>query len=163
MSPETLAISDRSGNVAPIFRRDAGPKTRFRGSWRYASCMVTPAAFRRAALRLPEAYEDLHRKRPAFRVSKRIFAMLGVTGNAALFSELDAGSVAVVKLGRDQQLDLSAAYRGAVSPTENYGHHGWTYVRLDQIDQKALELILYLAWAEVAPKRLAKTTRDLTV
>lgn len=121
--------------------------------------MVTQAAFRRTALRLPEAYEDMHRKRPAFRVSKRIFAMLGVTGNAALFSDLDARSVAVVKLGRDQQLDLAASYRGAVTPTENYGHHGWTYVRLDRIDQKTLELVLNLAWTEVAPRRLAKAAR----
>ncbi len=121
--------------------------------------MVTQAAFRRTALSLPEAYEDMHRKRPAFRVSKRIFAMLGVTGNTALFSELAAQSVAVVKLGRDQQLDLAASHRGAILPTENYGHHGWTYVRLDQIEQKTLELTLYLAWTEVAPKGLVKLSR----
>ena len=104
---------------------------------------------------MPQAYEDLHRKRPAFRVEKRIFAMLGVTGNAALFSGLGRDDIAVVKLDRDDQLNMSAAYAGAVEPTEAYGHHGWTYLRLDALDEPTLELILRLAWTHVAPKRFS--------
>jgi hypothetical protein len=116
----------------------------------------TPADLRRLALALPGAYEDVHRKRPAFRVEKRIFAMLGVTGNAALFTSLGWDNVAVVKLDRDDQLNMAAAHDGAVEPTETYGHHGWTYLRLEQLDEAALALILKLAWTHVAPKRLSR-------
>src|SRR3954465_5248237 len=114
--------------------------------------MATPADIRRIALALPGAYEDVHRRRPAFRVETRIFAMLGVAGNAALFSSLGWDDVAVVKLDRDDQLNMAAAYAGAVEPTETYGHHGWTYLRLAALDELALALILKLAWTHVAPK-----------
>jgi hypothetical protein len=116
----------------------------------------SPADLRRIALALPQAYEDVHRRRPAFRVEKRIFAMLGVSGNAALFTSLGWDDVAVVKLDRDDQLNMAAAYEGAVQPTETYGHHGWTYLRLEQLDEAALALLLRLAWTHVAPKRLSK-------
>lgn len=119
--------------------------------------MSTAADLRRIALALPSAYEDIHRKRPAFRVEKRIFAMLGVTGNAALFTSLGWDDVAVVKLDRDDQLNMAAAHEGAVEPTETYGHHGWTYLRLDRLDEAALTMVLRLAWLHVAPKRLSKT------
>jgi hypothetical protein len=118
--------------------------------------VATPADLRRIALALPEAYEDVHRRRPAFRVKARIFAMLGVTGNAALFSSLGWDNVAVVKLDREDQLNMAAEHPEAVQPTETYGHHGWTYVRLDAIDETTLDLVLRLAWAHVAPKRLSK-------
>jgi hypothetical protein len=116
----------------------------------------TPADLRRIALALPGAYEDQHRKRPAFRVEKRIFAMLGVTGNRALFPSLGRSDVAVVKLDREDQLNMAAANQGAVEPTETYGHHGWTYVLLERVDDAALALVLELAWRNVAPKRLWK-------
>ena len=118
--------------------------------------MSTPADLRRIALALPEAYEDLHRKRPAFRVQARIFAMLGVTGNTSLFTSLGWDDVAVVKLDRDDQLNMVAAHEGAMEPTESYGHHGWTYLRLEKLDEAALALVLRLAWTHVAPKRLSK-------
>jgi hypothetical protein len=119
--------------------------------------MAAPADLRRIALALPETYEDVHRRRPAFRVATRIFAMLGVTGNEALFTSLGWDDVAVVKLDRDDQLNMTAAHEGAVTPTETYGHHGWTYLRLDALDEATLALILRLAWTHVAPKRLART------
>src|SRR5215469_18502229 len=108
--------------------------------------MASPADLRRLALALPAAYEDTHRNRPAFRVEKKIFAMLGVTGNAALFTSLGWDDVAVVKLDRDDQLNMAAAHDGAVAPTETYGHHGWTYLRLERLDEEALTLVLRLAW-----------------
>jgi hypothetical protein len=110
--------------------------------------------FRTIALALPQAYEDMHRKRPAFRVEKRIFAMLGVVGNTQLFDDLARDDIAVVKLDREDQLNLVARFKGALEPTENYGHHGWTYARLTELDRSALSLILELAWIHVAPKRL---------
>lgn len=118
--------------------------------------MSGAADLRRVALGLPETYEDVHRLRPAFRVEKRIFAMLGVTANSALFPGLAADDIAVVKLDREDQLNMAAAFPQAVQPTETYGHHGWTYVRLPRIDEAALATVLRLAWAHVAPKRLSK-------
>lgn len=119
--------------------------------------MSTPDDLRRIALALPQTYEDIHRKRPAFRVETRIFAMLGVAGNPSLFTSLGWDNVAVVKLDRDDQLNMAAAHEGAVEATETYGHHGWTYLRLDALDEAALALILRLAWTHVAPKRLSRT------
>ena len=118
--------------------------------------MASPDDLRRIALSLPQAYEDIHRHRPAFRVEKKIFAMLGVTGNAALFTSLGWDNVAVVKLDREDQLNMAAAHREAVQPTETYGHHGWTYLKLEGLDEPTLGLILRLAWTHVAPRRLSK-------
>ena len=118
--------------------------------------MPTQADLRRTALALPQAYEDVHRRRPAFRVQARIFAMLGVTGNAALFTSLGWDNVAVVKLDREDQLNMAAEYPEAIQPTEIYGHRGWTYIRLDAIDEATLTTVLRLAWVHVAPKRLSR-------
>jgi hypothetical protein len=118
--------------------------------------MATPADLRRIALGLPEAYEDLHRRRPAFRLGKKIFAMLGVTGNAVLFPGLRNDDVAVIKLDRDDQLNFIAALPGKVEQTRDYGHHGWTYLRLPELTQDDLALLIRLSWTHVAPKRLSK-------
>jgi len=118
--------------------------------------MLGAADLRRLALALPEAYEDVHRRRPAFRVQTRIFAMLGVAGDTSLFTSLGWDNVAVVKLDREDQLNMAAAWPDAIEPTETYGHHGWTYVRLGAIDEATLATVVRLAWANVAPKRLSK-------
>ena len=116
---------------------------------------MTPDDLRRAALTLSEAYEDLHRGKPAFRVKGKIFALLAEPGGQG-FMGLDADEVAVLKLDREDQLNLCAAHPGAVAPTETYGHHGWTYVRLAEIDAETLDLLVRLAWTHVAPKRLSR-------
>ena len=123
---------------------------------RRKSGMGTADDFRRIALGLPEAYEDMHRRRAAFRVEARIFGLLGEAGPSSLFDGLESGQVAVVKLEREHQLNLAAAYPDAVRPTDNYGHHGWTYVALDRIEVADLETVVYFAWANVAPKRLQR-------
>lgn len=120
--------------------------------------MTDAADVRRIALALPEAYEDIHRRRPAFRVNKRIFAMLGAIGNQALFTSLGWDNVAVVKLDREDQLNMCAGHPNAIQQTETYGHHGWTYVRLEALDDPTLSTVLRLAWTHVAPKRLSKAT-----
>jgi hypothetical protein len=124
------------------------------------SLMLTQEDFRRIALALPHAYEDTHRKRPAFRVEKRIFGMLGMSGNTSLFKSLGMSNVAVVKLDREDQLNMIAKFGGKVEPTETYGHHGWTYLRLEMLDEAALSLQLRLAWTTVAPQRLVQRQRD---
>jgi hypothetical protein len=115
----------------------------------------TPDDLRRLALALPEAYEDSHRGKPAFRVKARIFAMLSQPGGQG-FLGLDARDAAVMKLEREDQLNMAAAWPGAVTPTETYGHHGWTYVRLGALDAAALATLVRLAWTHVAPKRLSR-------
>ena len=122
--------------------------------------MATPADLRRLSLALPQAYEDTHRRRPAFRVRTRIFAMLGVTGNTSLFTSLGWDDVAVVKLDREDQLNMAAAHPEAVQPTETYGHHGWTYLRLEELDEATLAMLLRLAWTHVAPKRLVRLSNS---
>jgi len=119
--------------------------------------VASASDLRRLALALPEAYEDVHRRRPAFRVNKRIFAMLGVTGNESLFTSLGWDNLAVVKLDREDQLNMAAGHPDAIQETETYGHHGWTYVRLEAIDEPTLAMVLRLAWTHVAPKRLSKS------
>jgi hypothetical protein len=52
---------------------------------------------------------------------------------------------------------MAAAYPEAIQPTETYGHHGWTYLRLDAMDEATLATLLRLGWIRVAPKRLSKT------
>ena len=115
-----------------------------------------PEHLRRLALALPGAYEDTHRGKPAFRVEKRIFGMLSAPGGQG-FMGLDADRTAVLKLDREDQLNMAAALPGAVQPTETYGHHGWTYVRLAAIEEAELAMLVRLAWTHVAPKRLSRT------
>lgn len=118
--------------------------------------MSTPADLRRLALGLPEAYEDLHRGKPTFRVARRIFANLGQAGGQG-FMGLGRDGVALLKLDRETQLDLVAAYPDALQPLSDYGHHGWTLAELERLDEAALGLVLRLAWANVAPRRLSRS------
>jgi hypothetical protein len=123
---------------------------------------ATAADFRRLALALPEAYEDLHRGKPTFRVNARIFAMLGgqfgsARHNDSMFAPLDGmRPVALVKLIRDDQLNLCAAFPAALQETADYPHHGWTHVWLDEIQLSDLETVVRLAWICVAPRRLSR-------
>ena len=109
--------------------------------------MTTEATLRRHALAQPEAYEDTHRGHPAFRVNKRIFAMLrpeapGVPAHL------------IVKLGSDDQHNMLAAYPDVVVPWIHYHNHGWTQVWSEVADDALTALLLHLAWLHVAPKRL---------
>jgi hypothetical protein len=124
--------------------------------------MAAAADLRAIALALPETYEDTHRRKPAFRVNKRIFAMLGVEAPGAsregFFAHLSgARPVVGLKLDRDDQLNMIEAFPEAVGQTATFGHHGWTYVWLDVIDPDGLALLVGLAWTSVAPKQLSKS------
>ena len=120
--------------------------------------MPTAEDVRRLALALPEAYEDTHRGKPAFRVNKRIFAMLGVESAAAapsFFAPLSgARPVASLTVDREDQLNFAAAYPRAF---EAAGSHGFSYVWLDAIDTELLAMLIRLSWAKAAPKRLARS------
>lgn len=112
---------------------------------------------RRIALALPEAYEDTHRRKPAFRVERRIFAMLGVErpGAAQGFFAPLSGSrpVASLTVDREDQLNLAAAYPEAFVAA---GLHGFSYVWLDAVEPETLALLIRMSWAKAAPKRLSK-------
>jgi hypothetical protein len=84
--------------------------------------------------------------------------VLGVVGNDSLFHRLDRPQVAVVKLDREDQLNMIAAHPDTVLPTESYGDHGWTYLLLPALDEAALATVMRLAWTHVAPKALSVTT-----
>jgi hypothetical protein len=121
------------------------------------------ADVRRLALALPEAYEDTHRGRPAFRVRKKIFAMLNAPrpGGAGegFFSPLQGERPVVgLKLDREDQLNFIAAYPEIVGESPDYGHHGWTHVRLEAVAPDLLETLVRLAWANIAPKRLSRSS-----
>ena len=123
--------------------------------------MLTPDDVRRLALAMPEAYEDTHRRKPAFRVNKRIFAMLGVESPAdapGFFAPLSgARPVASLTVDREDQLNFAAAYPQAFEPA---GGYGFSYVWLDAIEADVLALLIRMSWAKVAPKRLTLSRSD---
>jgi hypothetical protein len=127
----------------------------------HGSLMPTPDDVRRLALALPEAYEDAHRRKPAFRVGGRIFAMLGVespTASPGFFAPLSgARPVASVTIDREDQLNFAAAYPQAFEPA---GSHGISYVWLDAIDPDVLALLIRVSWTKAAPRRLALPRSD---
>ena len=112
--------------------------------------MVTAADVRRLALALPRTYERPHRRAPTFWVHERIFCMLpkegGMWGTAPV----------VIKLEREDQLNMIEGHPGVVAPAGLYSHHGWTGVRPEAADEALMGLLLRLAWTHVAPRRLAK-------
>ena len=123
--------------------------------------MPTPDDVRRLALALPEAYEDTHRRKPAFRVNKRIFAMLGIehpTASPGFFAPLSGSRpVASLTVDREDQLNFAAAYPQAFEPA---GSHGFSYIWLDAIEPDLLALLIRMSWAKAAPKRLTREWSD---
>jgi hypothetical protein len=123
--------------------------------------MPTPDDVRRLALALPGAYEDIHRRKPAFRVNRRIFAMLGVERPAAspgFFAPLSGPRpVASLTVDREDQLNFAAAYPEAFEPA---GSYGFSYVWLDAIEPDLLALLIRMSWAKAAPRRLTQSRSD---
>jgi len=123
--------------------------------------MPTPDDVRRLALGLPEAYEAAHRRKPAFRVNKRIFAMLGVerpNASPGFFAPLSgARPVVSLTIDREDQLNFAAAYPQTFEPA---GSHGFSYVWLDAIDPELLALLIRMSWAKAAPRRLTLSRGD---
>ena len=94
--------------------------------------MPTSDDVRRLALALPEAYEDTHRRKPAFRVNKRIFAMLGVEHPSTapgFFAPLSgARPVASLTVDREDQLNSPPPTRRRSRPRVRTASatSGWT-------------------------------------
>lgn len=106
---------------------------------------MTPAAFRKLALGLPEAAEKAHMGHPDFRVRGKIFASLG---------HPDA-TWATVKLTPEEQGVMMDAEPDAFVPAAGaWGRRGWTQVRLAALDATTARSALAAAWRNVAPKTL---------
>ena len=99
------------------------------------------------ALSLPETSESAHMGHPDFRVRGRIFATLGYP---------DEGP-GVVKLTPEQQRSFVRAKPGVFAPvTGDWGRRGGTTVRLASASNSTLRPALFVAWLNVAPKRVAQ-------
>jgi hypothetical protein len=107
---------------------------------------ATIAAFRRMALRFPEATEGNHMGHPDFRVRNRIFASLGAPGDAW----------GTVRLTPEQQVLVFAVEPGAFTPAAGaWGRRGYTRVRLAAVDRTMLLYVLAMAWLNTTPRRPA--------
>lgn len=107
---------------------------------------MTPDAFRKLALGLPEVVESSHMNHPDFRVGKRVFATLGYPGP----------EWGMVKLTALQQSQFMAAFPSVFVPVPGkWGLGGSTNVRLKAATASALRPALFEAWRNVAPPALA--------
>jgi hypothetical protein len=109
---------------------------------------VTPQAFRRLALSLPEATEGSHFGNADFRVDGKVFATLA----------LESEGFGVLLLTPEQQADMVEDEPGIFSPVPGgWGRQGATRVRLSKVKADVLEGALRLAWRRKAPKRLLRS------
>ncbi len=106
---------------------------------------MTPAEFRRLALRFPEAEESAHMNHPDFRVGGKIFATLG-------YPDKDHG---MIILPVEEQARFVREHSTAFAPASGaWGKRGSTTVRLGAIDKPTLRSALEIAWRNKAPKDL---------
>ena len=97
---------------------------------------MTPAAFRRLCLALPETSEGSHQDHPDFRAHGRIFATLQPDGARAM-----------VKLPPDEQQRLLRQHGEVFEPANGaWGRQGCTLVQLDRVEPAVLRAALTLAW-----------------
>lgn len=107
---------------------------------------MNTARFRVLALELPEAVESEHMDHPDFRVRGKIFASLGPDG-----------SWGGLKLTPDQQADAVRREPGAYAPFAGaWGRSGFTRVTLAAARVPSVRQALVLAWANAAPRALAR-------
>lgn len=112
---------------------------------------MTPAAFRRLALSLPEAVESSHMNHPDFRVRGKVFASLG-------YPKPDDGTV---KLTPEQQEAEMAEHPGVFTPAAGaWGRRGYTVVRLRAATAVILRRAMRAAWHNTAPKSLRDRHED---
>lgn len=104
--------------------------------------MLTPDDIRRAALSLPEAYEEPHFDIASFRVAKKIFCTIHTQEPRIM-----------LKLDPEDQRNLSDG--DTIQPVPGYwGKGGATFVYYEKLAPELLPPLMRMAWANVAPKRL---------
>ncbi len=109
---------------------------------------ITPAAFRKLALSLPETEERSHMSHPDFRVAGKIFATLGYPDK----------SRGMVKLSPEDQHYFSKDYPDTfVAVKGAWGRRGATSVYLKAANKDVLAKAIAAAWRNNAPKRLLKS------
>jgi len=107
---------------------------------------MTPAAFQKVALSLPETIASSHFDVPDFRIAGKIFATAGrIDGRA------------VLRLTRAQQEMLCEAEPDLFAPVDNaWGRKGWTNLTLAKANAETAKSALWMAWRNTAPKKLLK-------
>lgn len=108
---------------------------------------MTPAAFLKLALSLPEAEASSHFGQGDIRVGGKIFA-----------SPADrSGDVAILKLTPEQQQMICEAEPGVFEAVPGgWGGRGWTRMHVRQADAATARSALWMAWRNVAPKKLQR-------
>jgi hypothetical protein len=110
---------------------------------------MTPDAFRRIALALPEAEERAHMRHPDFRVGGKIFATLAYPDD----------SWGMVKLTPEQQYNFVREWPEAFVPVKGaWGLKGCTSVRLRKVTSAALRPAMEMAWENARAAKPAKRT-----
>ena len=118
--------------------------------------MATLDDARRLVLALPEVREQDYHGVPTFRVAGRKFASLHRVG-ASHFADIDFHTPAVVvHLDREDQRGLIEAHPDAIRPHRYFARYGWAVVVLGAVDEALLGLLLRMAWACTAPRRLLR-------
>jgi hypothetical protein len=108
---------------------------------------MTPAAFRKLALSLPETEERQHMNHPDFRVAGKIFATLG-------YPDRTHG---MVKLSPEDQHNFCKDFPEAFIPVKGtWGRRGATSVCLKTVNKDAVGRAIQAAWRFNVPKRLLK-------
>jgi len=106
---------------------------------------MTPAGFRKLALKMPQATEGTHHGVADFRVANKIFATLA-------YEKKGSG---VLMLSPDEQEGMVADAPEVFSPVPNgWGRQGATLVNLAAVKPDILESALRTAWRRRAPKNL---------
>jgi hypothetical protein len=108
---------------------------------------MTPAAFLKLALGLPETAEGSHMGHSDLRVAGKIFS-----------SRADRpGGAAYLKLTPDQQKMLCEAEPGMFAPVSGgWGLKGATWIYVAKADAATARSVLWMAWRNAAPKALLK-------
>src|SRR5260221_14791654 len=114
--------------------------------------MCTLEDVRRIALALPETYERPHRRAPSFWVNERIFCMLP-KGDAQDRVSMWGDAPVVIKLEREDQLNMIEAHPDIVSPAGLYNHPGRAHSPPAPAEDPFIRLLPRPAGAPVGPRR----------
>jgi len=113
---------------------------------------VTPAAFLKLALSLPETAVGRHQSGEDLRVGGKIFASPATR----------PGGTAVVKLTLEQRELLCAAEPDVFQPVVGMGaSRGWTRITVANIDEATALSALRMAWRNVAPPKVRKAHPEM--
>ncbi|MCJ0742967.1 MmcQ/YjbR family DNA-binding protein [Pedobacter montanisoli] len=111
--------------------------------------MITIDTFRELALSFPEATEEPHFEKRAFKVKKKIFATYDHKNQRAC-----------IKLSEIDQNVFSSADKTIIYPVDNkWGKQGWTLIELKKVNKDLFIDALTTAYCEVAPQKLANKIR----